>query len=172
MKSELEGVVSREPSLLTTVKMITHWHRDHRDKAGSAMSDHAKRVANITNALWPWTGPDIIKAALLHDVIEDCDVDHHTLADLGFSKTTVGIVETLTKPDVKELNYADWIEQIATKGSSDSIRVKIADLTDNLDPARLAQLEMPTRDRLVKKYSHALPRLMTELARRHEGPFR
>ncbi len=72
--------------------------------------------------------PDELKpAALLHDVIEDCNVAKWQLFD-HFRDETIIAVDLLTRP--KEMPYSLYIK--AMLHNHDAVRIKIADMEHNL----------------------------------------
>jgi (p)ppGpp synthase/HD superfamily hydrolase len=86
-------------------------------------------------------------AAVLHDVVEDTSV---TLADLRnerFSEQVLKAVDCLTHR--KEDTYDGYIARI--KENPLSLKVKLADLEDNLDLKRLPRVTEKDLDR-VKRY--------------------
>jgi len=86
--------------------------------------NHPIRVANSL-------GQDcchLIPAALLHDVIEDCDVTIRGLSALGIRSDDLELIDHLTH--YEGLTYLQYIQQIISFG--DAIRIKIADINDNL----------------------------------------
>ncbi len=124
-------------------------HRGQVDKAGRPYAEHPARVAARVR------GDGAREAAAwLHDVVEDTAV---TLVELAerFPAEVVAAVDALTKRagEPAEVYY----ERVA----ADPIarQVKLADLADNSDPARLAQLETSTRERLAAKYAAGRARL-------------
>ncbi|UAY76804.1 phosphohydrolase [Pseudoxanthomonas sp. X-1] len=112
----------------------------------------------------PWRSPcpdcEVAEAAAwLHDVIEDaaCDeqsrIGHHV--EDNFPVTVVNAVLALTKFEgYPESNYYADIRE-----DEIAMRVKLADIADNSDEARLALLDKQTADRLRKKYRKALREL-------------
>ncbi len=90
--------------------------------------------------------------AVLHDVVEDNA--KYTLLYLrtqGFTPTVIGCLDNLTKR--REEDYEHYLERVAQHPIS--IRVKIADIKDNMDISRLKGIE--TKDILrIKKYHRAL----------------
>lgn len=88
-------------------------------------------------------GPDAIKVALLHDVVEDTPYKLEQLAKMGYSPMVVQAVQLLTKN--KALSYADNIRAIINSGNRLAMMVKYADNYQNFtgdksswDPARAA----------------------------------
>ena len=66
--------------------------------------------------------------ALLHDVLEDTDTTYEELKN-EFGVEIAHSVLVLTR--VKDEDYDDYIQRIKT--NPDAVRVKIADIADNLD---------------------------------------
>jgi (p)ppGpp synthase/HD superfamily hydrolase len=98
-------------------------------------------------------------AALLHDVIEDCGEAYADIIRREFSAEIAEAVETLTKRE--DLAYDVYIE--AVKNNPIARRVKIADLTHNMNLSRIGATEETLteyqRERL-EKYRHSLQYLL------------
>ncbi|WP_241981192.1 hypothetical protein [Cryobacterium algoritolerans] len=73
----------------------------------------------------------------------------------GIPGGVVAAVELLTRTDA--VSDADYYAAI--RANPIALAVKRADIADNLDPARVARLDVGTRDRLAAKYSRALTSL-------------
>lgn len=86
------------------------------------------------------------------------------LAELGYEPTVIAIIAALTKP-VNTLSYQNWIEDIVAGGDISSMRVKLADLSDNADLARLAALPEERAAALRAKYELAIKTIEAALAR-------
>lgn len=122
-------------------------HATQRDKAGRPYTEHLEAVADGVRT----RGGSLeqIAAAWLHDAIEDNALTEEWLRDAPLTPRTKDIVRALTKragepPEA----YATRI--LETPGA---LLVKEADLAHNANPARLAELDGPTRDRLTEKYA-------------------
>lgn len=94
---------------------------------GGGVSDfdvlHALRVAGQFNG-----GTDEWLVGLLHDILEDTDVDADGLFGAGVPSRIIVAVETLTRRDDEP--YDTYIRRVL--GDSLARRVKCADLKDNL----------------------------------------
>jgi (p)ppGpp synthase/HD superfamily hydrolase len=115
-------------------------HEGQKRKDGKDYFTHVEAVAQIVqdnwlaqgaNAIWNDFKDDVVAAAYLHDVIEDCGVTKQGLIDEGFSQQTAGLVEVLSKKEGE--NYFDFIMRI----NKDRLRfgvvaVKLADLQHNM----------------------------------------
>jgi (p)ppGpp synthase/HD superfamily hydrolase len=80
-----------------------------------------ERVKNFTGFTPMWC------AAVLHDVVEDCGVTNSDIRH-EFGSTVAEIVLFLTR--VERQSYANYIETVTC--NSDAVKVKIADLEENL----------------------------------------
>ena len=119
-------------------------HKDQKRKDGKPYFTHVEAVAGIVrndwlnlmpfHALTVW-GPlyeNIVDAAYLHDVIEDCGVTKEDIKAEGFTPLTAEIVEVVSRK--KDENYLDFIVRIMNSGSISvgAIAVKLADLQHNM----------------------------------------
>lgn len=126
------------------------------DKLGEPYINHCLRVAE-------WLPSDATEtekvAAILHDVLEDT-----TASDIGvgieFGHDVRHIILALTREPGE--SYPDFICQVIGAGRS-AIRVKLADIRDNLDQSRLSRLGPETQTRLRRKYLPALRALCAAL---------
>ncbi len=141
---------------LEAYQLAAQLHTGQVDKAGRPYIEHLTRVFLRVQA----AGGVLIQqiAALLHDVIED---GHATADDLvriaGVPVEAVEIVVTLSRR--ADQPYLDYLATV--KASPRAALVKLADLEDNGDPARLGLLPEEEGLRLRKKYAQAV-RFMTE----------
>ncbi len=125
-----------KPSLEETLLFAVQKHHGQRDKAGQPYIFHPIRVMENL-------GKDATEsermAALLHDIVEDCDVSLGDLSALGYPDEVVEAIALLTKNEEGQRDYQKAIERVAPNPIAR--RVKIADLTDNL---RLDRIPHPT----------------------------
>ncbi len=120
-------------------------HAGQVDKAGRPYIEHPERVAARL------IGDDLLAAiGWLHDVVEDTAV---SLTDLeaSFPVEVTEAVAALTRRAGED--PVDYYRRVAANPRA--LRVKAADIDDNTDPDRLAQLDEQTRSRLVAKYAKA-----------------
>lgn len=126
-------------------------HAEQVDKLGDAYILHPLRVMMQMN-----TDEGRI-VAVLHDVLEDCpEMTLLEMFERGIPRALLDAVDILTRR--KGEDYRTFIERCAAAPIARS--VKIADIRDNLDPARFSMLEMSTQTRLDAKYLPALARLL------------
>lgn len=126
-------------------------HAGQVDKAGAPYIHHPARIALKVSQELP-KNANAIAAAYLHDVVEDSPVTIEDLLLMGFSYETVKIVDHLTRRE------GESHEAAVRRAAEHPIAriVKRYDVLDNSNPSRLAKLDPKTRERLEKKYVHAL----------------
>ncbi|MBP1326612.1 (p)ppGpp synthase/HD superfamily hydrolase [Leucobacter exalbidus] len=128
--------------------IATILHRGQADRNGDDYIEHPRRVAARFD---PETDPLAHAAAWLHDTIEDCEVLPEDLRDAKIPHPVIDAVLFLTRrPGLADDDYYRAIRRDPI-----ALRVKLADIDDNTDPVRTAQLDEATRERLARKYAHA-----------------
>lgn len=136
----------------TALEMVAVHHHGQLDKAGKPILAHLLRVAARVAHL----GPAAMTVALLHDVLEDTEVEVADLIkDFGFDIALQ--VELLTHMD--GVPYDAYLRRIKERGGI-ALQVKLADNADNACQTRLETLPLATRERLAQKYSEARKILM------------
>ena len=103
-------------------------HKEQVDKAGKPYILHPLRL------MFKMQTENEMIAAVLHDVVEDTDWTIEKLEDEGFSAEVLTAVNLLTHD--KKVPYKKFIEAIKT--NKIALKVKLADLEDNLDIKRIA----------------------------------
>ncbi|MBC8999349.1 HD domain-containing protein [Pseudomonas sp. N40(2020)] len=92
--------------------------------------------------------------AVLHDVVEDCDISLDDLRKEGFSEEVLSAIESVTK--VPGESYEDFVERAAQNPIGRV--VKLADLEENSDLSRIASPSWEDLER-IEKYRRAIGRL-------------
>lgn len=135
------------PKEVEALEFSFHCHRDQVDKQGKPYILHVLRVAF---AVIERSSENVLIAALLHDVVEDCGIELDTLgAKYGFSVTNA--IDHLTRRTGE--SYSAYIRRCSENAISR--RVKLADLEDNLLSGRIDALEPKEAARLEKRYEKA-----------------
>lgn len=141
-------------NLAHAIALAADAHRHQKDRAGAAYILHPLRL------MVKMTDESAMIAAVLHDVVEDTDWTLDDLREEGFSEEVLHAVDCLTQR--KGEPYNALIQR--AKLSPISLRVKIADLEDNMDVKRLKTFSAYDADRL-EKYHAAWRELKTEAAK-------
>jgi hypothetical protein len=95
-------------------------------------------------------------AAVLHDTVEDTDLQLHHLSEASYPTELLAAIDCLTHRTDEP--YEDYITRVATNDVAR--RVKIADLRDNLANNRRSPDAQGNADR-IRRYQRALAQLAT-----------
>ena len=90
-------------------------------------------------------------SAVLHDIIEKTNCTLEDLKQQGFSNKIINTVEALSKR--KGEDYSEYIKRV--KKDTDAVKIKIADLEDNMDlknTKELTQVDIEKMNRRKKYY--------------------
>lgn len=128
-------------------RLATDAHTGQVDKAGRPYVEHLHRVASYVDP----SDSHAVAAALLHDILEDTLTTPAQLLEQCVPAAVVEVIRLLTRKPRQPT--ADYYRQI--RGHVLAREVKLADLADNTDPDRLAQLPDVQRERLIDKYAGA-----------------
>ena len=115
------------PMTKKALKICFEVHKNQVDKSGLPYVFHPFHLAEQMD------DEISVTCALLHDVIEDSGMTLHDLRTMGFPEEVVEAVSLLTHD--KNVPYMDYIKEI--KKNPIAVKVKLADLKHNSDPARV-----------------------------------
>ncbi|MDO4962879.1 MAG: GTP pyrophosphokinase [bacterium] len=99
--------------------------------------------------------------ALIHDVIEDKKVTKEDLLEVGFPIKIVDDVVSLTR--VKPITYDDYINNLINNGSVEALKVKLADLRNNMDMSRIKNPTIKDYERVEKRYAPNYEKILNRL---------
>jgi hypothetical protein len=123
--------------------------------------NHPKSVAFFGKKFFKHKFDDkAMKAALLHDVIEDTPYSDQQLVKMGFEKDVIDAVKLLTKN--KSLSYEDNIKKIISSGNKTAMMVKFADNYKNYTGDKSDWPE-EKKQSSQKKYRNSLEMLAQKL---------
>ena len=128
-------------SVVDVAKYATQKHKGQTRSGGLPYITHPMQVANNIMKYKASHNLDaLVKAALLHDTIEDTDTTHEDLEKL-FGGLVASLVKELTS-DKKEINKVGKTEYLAKKMvqmSSYALVIKLADRLDNVSDIKTAK---------------------------------
>jgi (p)ppGpp synthase/HD superfamily hydrolase len=127
------------PTLENAITLATETHRGQPDKNGAPYTLHPLRVMTRMQL-----ETDKI-VAVLHDVVEDTPVTIQVLKEKCYSQEVTEAIDCLTHRKDEE-TYDEFIEHC--KQNPIALKVKIADLEDNMDIRRLDVLTERDMERL------------------------
>lgn len=124
------------------------------DKGGESYFGHLQRVSDRcykgVSAIPCEESIFVTSAALLHDLLEDCQEWNEKSLSFIFPKEVVDLVVILTK--AKNEPYLDsYIKRISENKLAS--RIKLSDLRDNMDITRLSEITQKDIDRLFKYHT-------------------
>ncbi len=128
------GEAATDP-LERAIGVAVEAHTGQREKAGAIYILHPLRVMLALDH------PIERIAAVLHDVVEDTPWTLDDLRAAGIPEAAVLLVDRVTEREGEETKEEYYGRILEVPGA---IRIKLADLNDNLDIRRLA--EMPPKD--------------------------
>lgn len=132
----------------TSLQIALNAYKDKKDKAGEAYILHPLRLMAKMETIEEKT------VALLHDVVEDSDYTADYLKSEGIPSNIVDAVLALTKNEGED--YESFIERVLTNKLA--IKVKIADIEDNINVLRLKSISNTDLQR-VEKYHRSWQKL-------------
>ena len=115
------------PMTKRALKICFEIHKNQVDKSGLPYVFHPFHLAEQMD------DEISVTCALLHDVVEDSGMTLRDLRTMGFPEEVVEAVSLLTHD--KSVPYMDYVREI--KKNPIAVKVKLADLKHNSDPARV-----------------------------------
>lgn len=158
MELNSEKLLMENMQVAKAFMLASHVHRNQKDKAGVPYIYHPVAVASRFSTPLEQT------AALLHDVIEDGDVDPVELLEDGYDQAAVNAVLCLTMRPGE--TRAQYLRRVASDPLA--IRVKLADLAHNSDIRRIPRPTRRDYDR-VEKYAGETSFLLEKLREHEQG---
>ena len=122
------------------ISIAVEAHRGQKDKVGAPYILHPLSVMGRVE------GETEKIVAVLHDVVEDTEWTFEDLKREGFTDVILQAVKCLTRNE--EESYEDFVKRAASNPVA--LRVKLADLEDNMDFRRLALVTQKDVERVTK----------------------
>lgn len=144
-------------SVKKTIEFAKLAHKNQVDKGGFEYWLHPITVSNL---LPEWSSEDEVKAAILHDVVEDTPYSLKDLKTAGFSDVTTGIVEMVSRDKSTGQTYKEWVQSIADSKNLGAIRVKLADNIHNSSLDRMKSL--PKNQRGIWRRYYKMRKILFE----------
>ena len=120
-------------------------HKDQVDKSGLPYVFHPFHLAEQMET------EETVTVALLHEVVEDSSYTLEALEQEGFPPKILEAVHLMTHQD--GVPYMEYVQALAQNPIAR--KVKLADLTHNSDPSRLAVVDEFAKRRM-ERYSEAM----------------
>lgn len=127
-------------------RIIVH---DIADKGENFYYEHVSRVAISLSKRY---GEDtfLVNLAYMHDMIEDDLITNEELKERGYSQEFLDSLSLLTRK--KEDSYEQYIQKLIDSEDINALRVKRADLEDNMNLTRLKIVTKKDVKRVENRY--------------------
>ena len=119
-------------------------HRGQTDKAGNDYFAHPEAVASLLDT------PEEKVVGYLHDTVEDTEVTVEDIREI-FGDEIADAVALMTHAD--GVPYMDYVKEVGKNPLAR--KVKLADLTHNMDIRRIPHPKAKDYDRIERKYKPA-----------------
>ena len=160
------GIPLDDPVILKAYRLALDAHAGQVDKAGEEYANHPLAVARSMSRA-PRNRRTLMTVALLHDVVEDPSVTIDEVRE-GFGDDVANAVALLTHE--RGVPYLEYVQSVADSGNDVAIRVKIADLTQNMNLSRLPVVTETDKRRVTERYVPALATLVSALRTQGDAP--
>jgi (p)ppGpp synthase/HD superfamily hydrolase len=138
-------MVMNGTEMIAAAKLIAKLaHKGQKDKAGMDYFTHPEAVAAMLET------PEEKTVGYLHDTVEDTDVTVEEIRAV-FGEEIADAVALMTHTD--GVPYMDYVKEIGKNPLAR--KVKLADLTHNMDISRIPNPTQKDYDRIEKKYKPA-----------------
>jgi (p)ppGpp synthase/HD superfamily hydrolase len=145
----MEVTTTLRPLWQHAAALTARAHQGQLRKDGKTpYASHPMRVAMTVACLFGVTDEATIAAALLHDVIEDCQHDYDDIEEV-FGREIADIVAALTK-DMRlpeEVREPEYDERLAS-GPWQARLIKLADVYDNYCDAATEERRLKVREKV------------------------
>ena len=139
--------------LKKAIALATKAHHGQFDKGGHPYIGHPLRVMNQGNS-------DEEKiVGVLHDSVEDSDLTLEDLKAEGFDRPIIEAVDAITKREGE--STPDYLQRVMDNPIA--LKVKIADMTDNMDLSRISNITQKDLER-VTNYKKNIIKLKKKLS--------
>ena len=116
-------------------------HKTQKRDDGTPYYHHCARTARNLMDNFGVKDPDVIKAALLHDTLEDCKIRPDEIK-ARFGPKVAALVQAMTKPECQAWESYDqrndrYLRDQILNGPPGALEIKLADRMDNIDDLHL-----------------------------------
>lgn len=141
----VESLNEEDRMVYNALTLALEAHDGQVDLGGVPIIEHLRRVMAQMDTKEEMT------VALLHDIVEDTTVTLDDLHSMGFPDNVVKAVDFMTH--VGDIDYFEYIERV--KLNDLAVKVKLADIRDNMDVGRLSRIPEHQVPSMTKRYVKA-----------------
>ncbi|MEO3876664.1 HD domain-containing protein [Nonomuraea sp. B12E4] len=167
LRGRLTSRISEQDLMLLdeAVDFATHWHADQRRPAGEPYVQHLLEAVSVLAEAVNTTDIDVLRAAVLHDVVEDTDCSLDEVRKHCGDRVAV-LVEWVTKPAAAEGQSRENVRAAylarLRDAPADALMVKLADRLSNVQ-----RLDSHPRPEKRRAYYQETVRSIVPLAQSH-----
>lgn len=155
---ELEFIRKMEDTCVKANFIIERVFKDVVDKGGNPYLQHLYYVASKLDTEEERT------VGLLHDIIEDTQINESDLREVGFNDTIINAILLVTKQ--ADETYSQFIDRILNSNNMIAIKVKKADMENNMDLSRISNPTVKDYHRKEKKYAPQYKKIISYIERK------
>ncbi|SQD97787.1 MULTISPECIES: HD domain-containing protein [unclassified Parafrankia] len=152
-------------SLDDAVAFAVRWHGDQTRPAGEPYAEHLLEVVCVLVEAIGTTDIDVLRAAVLHDVVEDTECSLEDVRE-RFGDRVAGLVDWVTKPAPSEGQTREEVRVAyltrLLSAPDDALLVKLADRLSNVQ-----RLDAHPRPEKRRSYYQETVRSVVPLAQSH-----
>jgi len=152
---EYQRIKETDELIYKSLEIVTRVFNEKCDKGGFPYVIHLLKVYSGVS--------DYLEkvCALLHDIVEDTDIDYDDLRKVGYNDEIIDILTILTK--LKGEDYRDYIDRIINSGNVHAMNIKLSDLRHNMDSGRIKNPTTNDIERITKRYAPAYEKISNKL---------
>ena len=135
--------------------IVSVMFNDKTDKEGSKYINHLFNVSS------QFKETDEKVVGLLHDLVEDTDATFEELEKAGFEENIIEALKLLTKEHGSD--YKLYIDRLLNSNNLLAIKIKEADMKNNMDPERLKKLNLDKQKYFLDKYSEPYSKIKEKI---------
>lgn len=140
------GVLQPADQLSMAIFLASTAFLNINDKAGRPYIFHCLAVMD---GVKQYNDDELSAAAVLHDIVEDTDMTYVNLKEAGLSSRVIHLINNLTRE--RNETYDHYIDIISL--NLDAIKIKLADLTHNMQIQRMECLIDSDCNRIAKYHA-------------------
>lgn len=143
LKQSLEklGIADKWKEIEPAYRFAQSAHKTQKRDDGTPYYHHCARAARNLMEHFNVKDPDVIKAAMLHDTLEDCKIKPEEIK-ARFGPRVAELVQAMTKPPCAPGESYDqrnerYLRDQIVNGPPGALEIKLADRMDNIDDLHL-----------------------------------
>ena len=135
-------------------ELVERLFKDRVDKSRKSYMNHLIKVSE------DFEDEKIRSMALMHDVLEDSNLQEKDLQNLGYDDEFIEVLKILTNTHD---TYDEYIDAILQSGNLIALQIKLKDLLHNMDISRFENPQEEDIERIKNKYLIAYVKILKKI---------